>query len=331
MDISEFLNRRKATGLPTVEEVLGWLPPAVESPRRIALFSDIHANWSALTAALEHARGRYDTVWFLGDIVGYGPYPVECARFAQALNQTQLCVGNHDLGVADEVLLKKHLEGHKAGKNVRWTWVRHRQQLQEDSAELWQWFVETMSDGRIQPAHRRWGPYHLELVHAIPDDPVGFSLYPNDWANLLVNLREVEQQAGSNPAAAWLITGHTHMVCLARLDDGPKTMPKLLPITYDQPVDIRTGTYWINPGSIGQPRDGDWRTAYAILDVVAGQVTFYRTEYDKRTTQREMLQEDYPREFVERLGDGRIKDTKHFEAAYSRTETGLLPCAPGQE
>lgn len=89
--------------LPSVEEVAEWLPPVGGKVRRILLLSDIHANWHALVAVLRHARKQeYDTTWFLGDIVGYGPRPIECVQFfRQALSRKgRWVVGNHDLHVA---------------------------------------------------------------------------------------------------------------------------------------------------------------------------------------------------------------------------------------
>jgi hypothetical protein len=111
------------------------------------------------------------------------------------------------------------------------------------------------------------------------------------------------------------------MVCLAHLRPGDNEV-KLLPIVYGNPIPIRDGVYLINPGSVGQPRDGDNRAAYAILDVVNGTITYHRIAYDVVRVLIEMQDDRYPEVLVERLGTGRIRDTEHFENVYKQLDEG---------
>ena len=302
--------------VPTVEEVASWLPAASRRPRRFLLLSDIHANWHALTAVLRHARGRYDAIWFLGDIVGYGPRPLECVRFLKRyVSPTRRWrAGNHDLGASGK--LDGVEDTYKLGPLARWSGKQHRRILQ-GTPRLWRWFQRAMVMSRAEPALRSYGGFGQLLVHANPVDLVGDYLYPDERFNIQHHFEMLQEASGAHDRGAWLLVGHTHMVCLARLNVGSGEAEPL-PISYGEPIDVQDTCYLINPGSVGQPRDGDRRAAYAILDVREGCVTYHRVEYDVVAVQREMQQEGYPDVLVERLETARIQHTQYFDDVYER-------------
>jgi len=326
----------RSSTVPSVEKVADWLPDANPRPRRFLLLADIHANWHALVAVLRQARENYDAIWFLGDIVGYGPRPVECVRFLkQYISRTRRWrAGNHDLGLMDR--LDSVGSPYKSSARARWTWERHRQILQE-APPLWHWFQRVATMSRAKPALRRYGAFGQLFVHANPLDWIGDPPYPDERFNILAHFREAQRLLGAHHhGTIWLITGHTHMVCLARLNAGSSNV-ELLPISYGVPIGIRNACCLINPGSVGQPRDGDRRAAYAIADVLERSVTYHRVDYDVVAVQREMqhefvetirantldrrvvakLSEEYD-ELVERLWTARIGDTQFFDDVYER-------------
>ena len=306
-------NRRS---IPTVEEIANWLPDASSRPRRFLLLADIHANWHALVAVLRHARGRYDAIWFLGDIVGYGPRPVECALFVKRfVSPTRRWrVGNHDLGLMSR--LDSAGGPYKPSNAARSVWEKHRLALQEEPA-LWRWFEQAAIRSRAKPALRRYGGFGQLFVHANPADLVGDPLYPDESFNILTHFQKAAELLGPHHRTVWLIVGHTHMVCLARMKAASSNV-ELLPISYGEPIEIRDAYYLINPGSVGQPRDGDRRAAYAIMNVRESSITYHRVDYDVIAVQREMQRAGIPDILVERLGTARIRDTQFFDSAYKR-------------
>lgn len=327
-DPLDWLLPNTPASIPTVEEVAAWLPGPGRRPRRVLLLTDIHANWHALAVVLRQSQGHYDAIWFLGDIVGYGPRPVECVRFVrQYVSRTRRWrAGNHDLGILGR--LENRPGGYKSSGAARWTWQRHRQVLKESAPDLWKWLCNTVTVARAGPTRRQYGGFEQVFVHANLLDYVGHYPLSDDRFNLLDNLRRLERIVGSYNPGAWLVVGHTHMMCLARLR-GDSSEVELLPILYGQPIPIRDAWYFINPGSVGQPRDGDRRAAYAILDTAAGTVTYHRAEYDVIAAQREMQHDGYPDDLVERLWAARIRDTQFFDKVYERRPDGLLPRKTG--
>jgi predicted phosphodiesterase len=309
------------TGEPSMEEVASWLP----QPSRILLLADIHANWHALVSVLKDAQGRYDATWFLGDVAGYGPRPMECVRFLREHLGFRggWVIGNHDSGVVKEY--RQVLPAGTPSQEALWTWERHREELEEESAELYKWYKEAVAPPMASPVKQKYGSGVQVFVHANLVDFVGDYSWPDNYRNrLLEDLRELTSEGN-----AWLLTGHTHMVNLIRFHPDRGRL-EWLPITYGQSIDLAQGIYSINPGSVGQPRDGDRRAAYAILDVEHSAVTFYRVEYDVQRVQGEMQRAGYPDILIERLWTARIPETrKHFDNVYRREQGGLSPVMEG--
>jgi diadenosine tetraphosphatase ApaH/serine/threonine PP2A family protein phosphatase len=238
---------------------------------RIAVLSDIHANLPALEAVLA-ALGPVDAVWHLGDVVGYGPHPDEVVARLRELGAVGVR-GNHDaaaLGVLD----------------VEW--------FNADARRAIEWTA-----GRIAPATRAWLAElperreieGLTLVHGSPRDPTWeyVTTAPGAHANL------------ASFATAHLLCGHTHVPIVFRDNDG--RMETLGP-TDGSSLTLDGRRVLANPGSVGQPRDGDPRASAAILDTAASTLTWHRVAYPIDEAQAAMRAVALPAWLVARLEHG---------------------------
>jgi predicted phosphodiesterase len=238
---------------------------------RVAVISDIHANWPALEAvAGALKRERPDAVWCLGDLVGYGPQPNECCQWAA--ERADLCLaGNHDLGVVGTEDLA--LFSHDAAEAALWT----RRILAGDAGAYLR---------GLRASDERDG---IGLFHASPLDPVWH--YVLSQTDALASLAET--------AAPVVLVGHTHVPTLAsareflwgRDLDGFE-------------VDLSHGRWLINPGSVGQPRDQDARAAWLLLDLERRRALFRRLAYPVARTQAEIRERGLPAALADRLAHG---------------------------
>jgi diadenosine tetraphosphatase ApaH/serine/threonine PP2A family protein phosphatase len=240
---------------------------------RVAVISDVHANWHALEAVLEDVeREQPDEVWCLGDLVGYGPRPNPCCAAVE--RRVALCLaGNHDLGVLG-VLDLDEFSG-DAVAAARWT----RGVLAEPSRT----FLE-----HLRPERRVNG---VELFHASPRDPVWEYVLSGEAAAAAFELTE----------APLVLVGHSHVPLAISLEDGALG-GGLAPAATEAP--LAPGRRLLNPGSVGQPRDGDPRAAWLLLDFAEELATFRRVEYEVRETQEEMRERGLPDALAERLAHG---------------------------
>lgn len=308
---------------PSLSEDLGishLLPEMGGDGPRILLISDIHANWEALQAVLLHAQGRYDTIWFLGDVVGYGPEPVNCVRFVRDhLRADQWRAGNHDLGVAECV---------KNGWSGRAKTILpiHRKDLQVHPV-LWDWFCESMTFGQSGPDVKSTDVSQQVLTHANLQNDLetdfGY-LYPGGNLATRQNLFQLREYVSNPQLPSWLLAGHTHIPCLFRLPMDESEYLKARPqtIRWGEPVKISDGHYYINPGSVGEPRDGNPDACYAILDRKLLDVTWHRVPYDidKVVTQ---LNAKYQGHDLALVKNASISMLRHGGSA--RTESNLYP------
>jgi predicted phosphodiesterase len=242
---------------------------------RYAVLADIHANYKALEAVLDDiaAKGGVDEVWCLGDIVGYGPEPAECIKLLQMVNP--LCVsGNHDLGAAGKMDLT--LFNPLAAEACKWTAEKLNPVDIRYLAEL--------------PLKLKKGDF--TLVHGSPRDP---SLeYVLSAVIAERNFEFFDTQ--------YCLAGHTHIPAAYKLEN-----------TAAAPVKLRDGIglvmtkhrIIINPGAVGQPRDGDPRASYGIYDSGGQIFRLYRVEYDFHATQDKMMEAGLPIQLVARLGEGK--------------------------
>jgi diadenosine tetraphosphatase ApaH/serine/threonine PP2A family protein phosphatase len=239
---------------------------------RLAVLSDIHSN----LAALEAVRGdmpAVDEVWVLGDVVGYGPQPNEVISALQAMG-ARTVLGNHDgaaIGIVDT------------------------NDFNPDAAEAIAWTAgvidaNTRAYLASLPEMRCEG--ELTAVHGSPRDPI--------W-EYIVSPRVAAANLDSFKSRHCLF-GHTHQPVIFRADDG---RIEIVTATDDSPVAIDSQRSLINPGSVGQPRDGNPHAAYLVLDTESRQVEFRRVAYDVDLTQRLMRAAGLPPRLAERLAYGR--------------------------
>lgn len=239
---------------------------------RIALFGDIHANLEALEAVLEDADGQGATDYVcMGDIVGYNADPVACLERVREMDCPTI-KGNHD----EDASSTHSLESMNpiATEALEWT----REQLNQEEKE---WLRKLRMVRQISD---------FTVVHSTLDQPANWNYVTNRFdamANFAYQFTQI------------CFHGHTHIPRVymkgARVQEVPA-----------ESVAVEDGSkYFINVGSVGQPRDGDWRACYAIYDTDLKLIAFRRVEYDITTAQRKILDAGLPEMLSERLGDGR--------------------------
>ena len=240
---------------------------------RVAVISDIHGNLHALQAVLAAlGEERPDAIWCLGDLVGYGPRPNECTSTVS--RSASVClVGNHDLGVLGRLPLADF--SHDAAAAARWS-----RDVLTDAARG---YLERRKTSTRTP--------HAELFHASPRDPV--------WEYVLS--AEAARAALRLTSAPVVLVGHSH-VALAFTAEDSEVAGTLAPGGTE--IDLTSGRWLLNPGSVGQPRDGDARAAYALLDFDGGRATFKRVPYPVERTQEEILERGLPDALADRLALG---------------------------
>ena len=241
---------------------------------RIAVLSDIHANLPALEAVRADLP-EVDEIWVLGDIVGYGPQPNEVIALLQSLGARSV-LGNHD-GAAIETVDAAYFNP-DARAAIEWT----RDVLDDNSRA----YVATL------PEIRRDGD--VTAVHGSPRDPI--------WEYITS-----ASVAAANFAAfdtRLCLFGHTHLPMAYRQVDGAVDV---LAATPGPALALDGGRWLVNPGSVGQPRDGIPDAAYAILQLgdEHESVEFRRVPYQIERTQQLMRDRSLPDRLVERLGYGR--------------------------
>ena len=237
---------------------------------RVALLSDIHANLPALDAVLA-TLGGVDALWVTGDTVGYGPDPSDVLAALRARGAL-LVQGNHDRAVATgEGLDLFHDRAADAARlHAAWLSAEERDAL--------------ASLPQIAKAER------FTLCHGSLRDPL--------WEYVTTSAAARETIARSSTPFA--CCGHTHISALfVQVEDRVRAFMPQVDHTYT--LDPRT---LLNPGSVGQPRDGDPRASYVVLDTDAGAATFHRVTYDVATTQRRIRSRGLPEMFAERLAFG---------------------------
>lgn len=241
---------------------------------RILIVSDIHSNLVALEAVLANA-GKYDALWCLGDTVGYGSAPNECAE-AMKEHAAVVVSGNHDLACIDKVDLDDF------NPDARRANLWNGKQLTKDNRA---WLAELSAIQRIDE--------RFTAVHASPREPIWEYLLTPEQA--IANFSYFETQI--------CFMGHSHVQLSFRFD-GKNRCERSLP-SHGEVLRLENKErYFINPGSVGQPRDYDPRAAYAILDTTVNTVGFYRVEYDINATQQQMREVDLPVALVRRLTFG---------------------------
>jgi predicted phosphodiesterase len=238
---------------------------------KIAILADIHANLEALESILIDAEQQgSERFYFLGDIIGYGTDPVAC--ICRLKEVEAICVlGNHDQALVEQGLIRTF------NYMARTSLYEAVNQLTEDDLD----YINSFAFRHIE--------YDAVFSHANP-------IRPKEWEPLFL----YEQIAWCLNHLDWstCFSGHTHQAGIYC-----KTGNKTVPLTSAH-VALGRHKYFINPGSVGQPRDGDWRASYAIWDMERSYVELRRVEYPIKRTQEKILNAGWPQYMAERLERG---------------------------
>lgn len=255
---------------------------------RTLVISDIHASLEGMDACLAAAKGKYDHVFNLGDVVGYGASPNEVVEKSKALgglfvrgNHDKACAGLSDLDDFNPI----------AALAAYWT----KQKLTPENLE----WVKALPIGPIKPDNVA----NVQCVHGSPIDEDQYIIAARDAYEPLAGVKE-----------KITFFGHTHIqggFALSSAADGTPEITILRPFydtqkeleTFDLPL-IDGARYLINPGSAGQPRDGDWRVAFAIYDDEAQIITYFRVPYDIKAAQEKIYKANLPDRLATRLDTG---------------------------
>ncbi len=248
---------------------------------RTLVLSDIHGNRCGLEAVLQHAHGEYDAVLCLGDVVGYGADPNACCEILRERNAVCL-LGNHDAAALGQIDISWFNE--VASAAIRWT------------------------RERLTPQNRAW----LQSLSPIHDDA------ENDFQAVHASLRQPLEEYVLNreiaQASIHLMTrnvcfyGHTHVADVYRVLDvaGQRYQMEFAALKYGGALPLEPDwRYLLNPGSCGQPRDGNPQARYAIFDSDERAVEVFAIDYDWPAARDAILEAGLPRILGDRLGQGR--------------------------
>jgi diadenosine tetraphosphatase ApaH/serine/threonine PP2A family protein phosphatase len=238
---------------------------------RIALLSDVHGNLPAFRAVVDDVRGaRVDQLWCLGDLIGYGAQPEQCVLLAR--EECDLCLaGNHDLVVIRELDIQEFSSS--AAIAAEWT----RDKLSEDSAA----FLRALEPKDEQR--------ELGLYHASPRDPV--------WEYVLSTWQADECFKEMTPRVG--AVGHSHVALF--FHGAPNAEATGAQAPGGTEMDLSDDRWLINPGAVGQPRDGDPRAAWLLLDTGGWSVSWRRVEYAIDEAARAIEEAGLPTMLAERL------------------------------
>jgi len=244
---------------------------------RYLVVADIHSNLEALQTVMCHAeaQGGFESIWCLGDIVGYGADPVPCIDLLRSYPLASVS-GNHDLAAID-MLSMDEFNGY-AREAVLWT----RQQLGLDDRE----FLAGNPLSRVEDG--------VTLLHGTPRNPI--------WDNYLPQFLSKDHVADSflQFSTPSCLVGHSHIPFMCIEDDA-----QFIALQPAQRKLLSQARCVVNPGSVGQPRDEDSRAAYALYDAETDTFTHYRVEYDIEATQAKIIAAGLPDILASRLSDGR--------------------------
>jgi len=243
------------------------------------ILSDIHSNYEALSAVLEQARGRYSGILCLGDLVGYGADPNPVTEWARS-SGASVIRGNHDRACTGTDLLEYFNPAARASA----FWTRGALSAENRS------YLERLPSGPLRVHESAAARTDFSLVHGSPLDEDEY----------LVDVGDVRELSGYIDTKLTFF-GHTHLQGGFLL--APRGVKRILP---DRILELEHDyQYLINPGSVGQPRDGDPRAAFAIVDEDERSVELYRLSYPIEAAQAKILKAGLPEVLAQRLAVGR--------------------------
>jgi len=267
---------------------------------KFAVISDIHANLQALEACLADIRDcEVDEIWCLGDVIGYGASPDTCTSLVAA-NVTVCLAGNHDLAVLSELDVNSFSP--VAAAAVRWT----QNAIGDDALR----YLRKLEPQQVAPGNTG-ASGDVALYHASPRDPIWeYVLWPDQAADCLSRQERRISLVGHSHVAL-----HFHLLsngdigasadaerspmavrCDVQLDDS---------ISESVPVDLSRGRWLLNPGSVGQPRDGDPRASWMLLDTDSCSAVWRRVAYDIEAAAEAIRAAGLPAQLASRLTSGK--------------------------
>jgi len=241
---------------------------------RILVISDIHANLTALESVLG-VVGPVEETWCLGDVVGYGPDPNECIKTLQELPNLTCLLGNHDAAALGQIDLNAF--NREARASAQWT----KEVLDFNSKQ----FLSSLPD-KLEVSG-------VTLVHGSPRNPVWEYMLDSMTAEL--NFRSMTTHL--------CFVGHTHLPVAFYYysNSHPRVTWQLLRENESPVLNVRA---FLNPGSVGQPRDHDPRASFAIFDSEAQTWQNYRVSYDISAVQERIRRSGLPLHHANRLAEG---------------------------
>jgi len=241
---------------------------------RYLIISDIHANYAALEAVLADA-GPFDKIWCLGDLVGYGPQPNECIASLRKFPLTCL-VGNHDWAVIGKLDLRYF--NNEARTACVWT----RNALMPENRA----YLESLPAICVESGYT--------LAHGSASHPI---------EEYILDSTSAEHNFSAFDTRVCLV-GHTHWPAAFWQDDSPDHFCFPRPPLWQQPITLDAGRWIINPGSVGQPRDGNPRACYALLNIETNVWEYRRVAYPVEETQQHMREHGLSKRLIDRLASG---------------------------
>jgi len=241
---------------------------------RAAIVSDIHGNRHAFEAVLDAIEAsECEEMWCLGDLVGYGAEPDACVDLAR--RHAAICLaGNHDLGVRGDLPLEQFSRG--AALAARWT--------QETITAETRQYLDALEPMKLDE--------QVGMYHASPRDPI--------WEYVLSSLQaELCLDAQSHRIC---LIGHSHVALSFSREPGAAASGQTR--TADEELELASGEWLINPGSVGQPRDGDPRAAWLELDLDGLSAAYRRIDYDIEGAAAAIRAARLPDSLAERLAYG---------------------------
>jgi len=240
---------------------------------RLAVLSDVHGNLEAFSAVLADLEGlRVDHTVLLGDLVGYGPDPEACVDLARELGLPGV-MGNHELGLSDEL-------------SLAWFNPTARRSLEQVRTML---SAESLAWLAALPNFLVLGP--CRLVHGAPPASPTKYYFEMSRAEIVQRMNRIDEP--------WCLVGHTHELAMARIDQEGRV--DRLKLGRGKHVLEPQARYLINAGAVGQPRDGDPRAKYVIVDDQARELEVRCVEYDVQTTVDKILERGLPEYNARRL------------------------------
>jgi predicted phosphodiesterase len=241
---------------------------------KIAVVSDIHSNLEALEAVEKAIDGvGVDAIYFVGDVVGYGPDPNACTMWIME-NADIAVMGNHDAAALGEIDIENF--NPNAKKAIMWN---------SDQMEGWAFdYIKTLPMVASQNG--------VTVVHANPQEP-------ESW-NYIFSLWDAERNF-SYFESDFCFVGHSHQSVTVGMEESGQV--SVLP---GDSFTVDAGTrYLINVGSVGQPRDGNPEACFGLLDTDKGIFAIHRAPYEFKITQEKMVKAGLPKSLADRLAEGR--------------------------